>query len=64
MEWRAAVGGKAAVVLGFRGSVVVPAVELMAGAAGGAVGLVFVPSSGDDCGGSEEEARVVLFVGS
>lgn len=70
MEWCAAVGEKAAVVLGFRGSVVVPvldeggAVELNAGAAAGAVGLVFVPCSVGDCGGSEEEISVVMFVGS
>lgn len=40
------------------------AVELNAGAAVGVVGLVFVPSSEEDCGSSEEEVRVAMFVGS
>lgn len=69
MEWRGSVGGMAAVVLGFCGSLDVPAldeggaVELNAGAAVSVVGLVFVPSSEEDCGGSEE-VRVAVFVGS
>lgn len=40
------------------------AVEVNVGAAVGVVGLVFVPSSEEDCSGSEEEVRVAMLVGS